>query len=91
MPQRTAGSGGKVKYSGLPAGSHTWIDEPVPCVCKGKAPGHASTSHTRTNHTRIEPGQVVATGDLEDGSRRSRLIKDHLDRGVCAPVGGGGS
>ena len=91
MPQRNTASGGKVKYDGLPAGAHTWIDEPVPCLCKGKSGKHPAGAHTRKQHTRINPGDVVETGNLEDGSPRSRLIKGHLDRGVCAPVGGGGS
>lgn len=93
MPQKTAASGGKVKYGGLPVGTHTFVNEMVPCTCKGKGKGpkHVAGPHTRPQHTRINPGDVVDAGNLDDGTRRSHQIKSHLERSVCAPVGGGGS
>lgn len=97
MPQKSAASGGKVKYDGLPAGTHTYVNETVPCNCKGKSltgplhSKHPAAAHTRPNHTRINPGDVVSAGNLDDGTRRSHQIRGHLDRGVCASVGGGGS
>lgn len=87
--KRKQPTGRKVVYDGLREEQHTFVTEQLPCPCDGPPHGHAKGhKHTRTEHTRINPGQVVNVGDLSDGSDRSRLIKGHLDREVCHYVGG---
>lgn len=88
-------AGSRVKYDGLNPGQHTWIeidrDHPAGHGITRTAASKAAmekmgfTKQQEEKHSilRVNPGDVVTTGDLEDGSDRSRIINGHLERGVC--------
>lgn len=62
----------KVRYTGLQKHQRTWT--------YGKSP------QGKTIVESITPGQIVVVPDLEDGSDRARIIKGHIERGVCVVV-----
>jgi len=70
---------------GLPPGTRTWLYEDVPCDCRGEYPPHAGQIEKH-----VTPGAIVGKipgdrvqADLEDGSDRSRILKDQIERGLA--------
>ena len=88
-----------VVYDGLTSRQRTWIlidrDHPVGLglvkrtaeskqrIADAELPG---LTHPQQRQPWLMPGDVIKVGDLEDGSDRSRIIKGHLERGVCRLV-----
>ena len=76
--------GAAVVYDGLPEGSHTYLMLEVPeaCPCAGRKNHHPAEPHDDVVIW-IYPGDAIPAGDLADGSDRSRLVNDHIERGVA--------
>ena len=95
-PASSSSAGKHVVYDGLKPGQRTWlrVDSrhplgPVKRTAEGKAALKAlgrlgvGMVHVNNAQPHLFPGDTIELGDLEDGSNRSRIIKGHLDRGIC--------
>ncbi len=79
----------RLKYDGLPEGTHTFVylEDPARPDAAGDYTIIGYENQGRRDRPAVYPGDVVEVQDLDDPhSERARLCRDHLARGIAHVV-----